>query len=122
MVRLYKDIPARRDPRTGELHASKLQLKNKVYRVISHAGFVYNIECRESGRMRTAHVSQIARFFEAPRDEFVRERDPRDKAKVKAKPRPHVPLAKKSPPPRQPDKEQNQKFPNGAMKRFILRY
>ena len=26
-VRLYKDIPARRDPRTGEMHASKLQLK-----------------------------------------------------------------------------------------------
>ena len=65
-VRLYKDIPARRDPRTGEMHASKLQLKNTVYDIIDREGFVYTIKARNTGHVRTAFVAQIVRFFEEP--------------------------------------------------------
>ena len=63
-VRLYKDVPARRDPRTGELQASKLQLKNAVYSILSHEGYVYTVKNEETGRVRTAHVSQLARFYD----------------------------------------------------------
>ena len=57
LVRFWNRVPARK----GE-GPSKLKLRNAVYVVKGIKGQVVELEERDTGSLRTAHVSQLARF------------------------------------------------------------
>ena len=68
LVRYYNYVPIRRANDDGTEYtadleiASKLKLKNRVYRVVSNKGTVYEMENVETGKPGRAHVSQLARM------------------------------------------------------------
>ena len=64
LVRFWRRIPAVRDSVTGLLNSSKLQLRNSVWRIANRRGHTYDLTHDVTNKTATAHVSQLARFWQ----------------------------------------------------------
>ena len=62
LVRWFHQMPAVRDAATGLLDASKLKLRNAVWRVFERRGQTYTLRNEMTGALATAHLDQLARY------------------------------------------------------------